>query len=372
MKNNIIQKIAVTVFSLLLAIGALAQVNSNAPLALPMFADERDAMEWAVTKVREGWIYAYSSSAVENPATRSYDQRTFTNDFNPGVGVEWIGQQMFKLFVHRTNDGVSAYVDYRDGETSLTLFYGYGYGQPYQSGGQWKVRNPEIILRANDFLPLPVDNVSYAEMVEYDENGNPIWYYNLSPWTYYTPQGMKSRFLVPYYGMGKTRLIVHLNDGSTAVYDLTRAGGGRQVPQQKLDVAVNAAWDRFINLTNTSVVQDIINDEHYVAGKTHTIYLRLTAPTPVYFSSWFYHNGSIFDVGYANSVNIRPFGSPKTPAGYRPMVFNPASGTRSHTEFLPADYYIIRFEDYDRDWGVNPNGFVQPWPVDGGSGGSKG
>src|SRR3989344_3196926 len=89
MKINIIQKITVTVFSLLFAIGASAQINSNAPLALPMFASAQAMHEYAIEQVREGFVGVGGNSAIHTAGSRSGDSRTFTNDWNPRAGIDW-------------------------------------------------------------------------------------------------------------------------------------------------------------------------------------------------------------------------------------------------------------------------------------------
>lgn len=369
MKNNKLKLLTVSLLVILVsmfAVKATGQINSNVPASLPMLSSAQALQEYAVEQVRQGWIYVSSQSAIETPASRTYNNRAFTNDFNPAVGIDWIKTNTFLLFVYRTNDTAQSYIQFQD-ITGWTLFFGNGYGESYYSAGAWRFRNPQVVLRMNDFIPLPLLDAEWAYLVQEDDWGNQVWWYNLPSDTYYTPQGPRNRLLVPAYGVGKTKLIVNFRDGSKAVYDLRNGGGGRQIPLRPMDVTVNAIWDRFILLKDTNIVHDVISDEHRDAGKTHSIFLELTTATRIYFSSWYYVPGGLAQAAYANTVSIRPYGEPQTTGNER--LIDPPGQPRDHfhEETLGPGKYWIRFSDYDGGWGIDPNGFVQPW-----NGGGKG
>lgn len=223
----------------------------------------------------------------------------------------------------------------------------------------------DITFELSDYSFIPFPNVDYYYIVERDNNGNAIRFWNAREYE----QGNNGIMYPNYFSGKKGEIVITLIDGTQVAYSNSDHGRKIKTTQVNVDIGnISALGLRTLGGTNRVVIEVTAEEfkRHINPAIRFVFKGGLINSGWADFNCWLY-NSVTGQVEYASSVDIWPQGQPSS-TGQRAIISLPGQGTS--TPLKEGVAYWAKF-NFVSGFGQIKNQFNPPYQYEGGKGGGS-
>jgi len=338
------------------SITSASAAASSPPASLPLSLNALQAYAWEQTEFVES--QAWSSGSINGAGDTNYIYLAYskTNGMvNERDVMKAIANTRLSISVLYSNDNVGFSAGVFD-EYGYELFWGSAGGPLAPSSGPVSTNIFPVKMRMNDQIWFTLTNVSYAYIVERDDNGNVIRYYY--PYMYSLGNGVVRLLYPAYFGDKAGELILTLPDGTQVAYSLKT--NKKIIPTEAYVSASSVMAPGNYYFENTNIVMVPVSQDEYDQQMAPLVqYVNSTTVSNLTFFS------SSLPTGETQTI-IRIWQQGTDPAN---AIEVPASKGPWSAALVGPGYWWVEFR-YPSNFGIDSNQYYPPY--DNGGGGGKG